>query len=78
MASVTETRVGPRGRVASRTSSVAALDEPATQGRSRVLATTTPVPATGYQYWENVFVSPGARWEKSGWLSVKTPAISSM
>src|SRR3954454_5570544 len=31
----------------------------------------------GYQYWLNALVSPGARKEKSGWLSVNTPAISS-
>jgi len=38
---------------------------------------TGPVSWIGYQYWLNVFVSPGARNVKSGWLSVKTPAISS-
>jgi hypothetical protein len=37
-----------------------------------------PIARIGYQYWRHVFVSPGCRKEKSGWLSVYTPAISSM
>src|SRR2546429_81920 len=39
---------------------------------------TEPISRMGYQYWLNAFVSHGDKNEKSGWLSVKTPAISSM
>jgi hypothetical protein len=42
-----------------------------------VAACTGPISWIGYQNCENTFVSPGAMKEKSGWLSVKTPAISS-
>src|SRR5262249_20536926 len=38
---------------------------------------TGPISWMGYQYWLKVRVSHGPRNEKSGWLSVKTPAINS-
>ena len=44
---------------------------------SRVAWCTGPISWIGYQNWLNVFVSPGLRKAKSGWLSVKTPAMSS-
>ena len=44
---------------------------------SSVACTAGPMSWIGYQYWRNRRVSPGASQLKSGWLSVKTPAMSS-
>ena len=45
---------------------------------SRLAFWAGPISWMGYQYWLKTLLSPGARKEKSGWLSVKTPAINSM
>ena len=45
---------------------------------SRLASWAGPICWIGYQYWLHILVSPGWRKEKSGWLSVYTPAINSM